>query len=183
MHLKSSKNPAVVLFVCMLAFGMITYILKMFGYYFSFFVYSGHTYLLLAVLTLFSFYLFADTQKVNAVLVFVVSVVGVVGIIGLWLAYFSLHISVDSIESPIEHRTVVIEHRNDSWGETYYHYNFYQPTLFPMVLKKLNDEKVSFWVHEDQMDDLKALGVEEAEWTGESVTFLTVTGEIIKVNF
>lgn len=183
MYLQSSKKPAAVLFVFVLAFGMLTYLLRIFVYYFSFFAYSGHTYLLLAVLTLLFFYLFADTQKVNAILVFAVSVVGVAGIIGLWLAYFSLHISVDSIESPIEHRTVVIEHRNDSWGETYYHYNFYQLTLFPVVLKKLNDEKVSFWVHEDQMDDLEASGIDEAEWRGNSVTFCTVTGEIIKVDF
>lgn len=183
MHLKFPKNPAVLLFACVLAFVMLTYLLRIFGYYFSFLVYSGHTYLLLAVLTLLSFYLFSATQKVNAVLVFVVSAVGVVGIIGLWLAYFSLHISVDSIDSPIEHRKLVIEHRNDSWGETYYHYNFYQPTIFPMVLKKLNDEKVSFWVHEDQIDDLEALGADEAEWTGNSVTFRSVTGEIIKVDF
>lgn len=183
MYVKLSKNHAVLLFVCVLAFASLTYLLRVFGYYFSFFVYSGHTYLLLAVLTLLSFYPFAEAQKVNAVFIFVISVVGVLVIIGLWLAYFSLHISVNSIASPIEHRTIIIEHRNDSWTETYYHYNFYQPIIFPMVLKKLNDEKVSFWVQEDQMDDLEALRVEEAEWTEDSVIFRTVTGEVIKVDF
>lgn len=33
------------------------------------------------------------------------------------------------------------------------------------------------------MDDLEALGIEEAEWRGDSVTFCTVAGEIIKVEF
>jgi hypothetical protein len=183
MHLNPLKSPAVLLFVCVLAFVTLTYLLKMFGYYFSFLVYSEHTYLLLAVLVLLSFYLFADTQKVNAVLVFVISVVGVVAIIGLWLAYFSLNISVDAIESSVEHRTVVIEHRNDTWGETYYHYNFYQPTLFPTVMKKLNDDEVSFWTHENRMDDLEALRVDEAEWTENSVIFRTVTGATIKIDF
>lgn len=183
MHLKSSKNPADLLFGCVLAFVTLTYLLRIFGYYFSFLVYSGHTYLLLAVLMLLSFYLFADTQKVNAILVFAISVVGVLVIIGLWLAHFSLNISVDSIESPIEHRTIIIEHRNDSWGETYYHYNFYQPTIFPTVMKKLNNEEVWLWTREDHIDNLKALGVEHAQWTEGSVIFRTITGETIKVDF
>ena len=109
------------------------------------------------------------------------SIFSILIILGIWLAYLFAEFDVNRIESPTGEDALIIEHRNVSLGETMHFYYFYRPTIFPGILKKLNNKPVSFFIRYDgdeAPDDLKALGVDNAKWTVDGVIFYSERGEI-----
>lgn len=175
------KRPAVKFFIFVIALDLLIFLLKSNNYYFYILVGIGYGYLFPAILTLISFYLFANSLKVRTYIVVLVSIFSILIILGIWLAYLFAEFDVNRIESPTGEDALIIEHRNVSLGETMHFYYFYRPTIFPGILKKLNNKPVSFFIRYDgdeAPDDLKVLGVDNAKWTVDGVIFYSERGEI-----
>lgn len=175
------KRPAVKFFIFVIALDLLIFLLKSNNYYFYILVGIGYGYLFPAILTLISFYLFANSLKVRTYIVVLVSIFSILIILGIWLAYLFAEFDVNRIESPTGEDALIIEHRNVSLGETMHFYYFYRPTIFPGILKKLNNKPVSFYIRyegDEAPDDLKALGVDNAKWTVDGVIFYSERGEI-----
>lgn len=174
------KKPAVKFFIFVVALDLLILILKSYHYYFYMLVGIGYGFLFPAILTLISFFLLANSLKIKTYIVLLVSIFGILFILGIWLVYLAADFSVNRITSPTSEEALIIEHRDVSLGETRHIYNFYRPTLLPGILKKLNNEPVSFSIHyyRENPDALKALGVSNAKWTEDGVIFYTEHGEI-----
>lgn len=180
---KNIKKPAVKFFIFVIALDLLILLLNFNNFYFYFLVGIGYGFLFPAMLTLISFYLFANSIKVRTYIVVLVSIFSILFILGIWLAYLFAEFDVNRIDSPTGEDALIIEHRNFTLGETTHFYYFYRPTIFPGILKKLNNKPVSFYIRYDGAPDaLKALGVDNAEWTDDGVIFNSERGEI-KVDF
>lgn len=179
------KSPAVKFFIFVIALDLLILLLKSNNYHFNILVSIGYGFLFPAILTLIAFYLFANALKIRTYIVVLISIFSILFILGIWLVYLFAEFDIDRIDSPTGEDSLIIEHRNFALGETTYFYYFYRPTNFPGILKKLNNEPVSFFISydgEEVPDSLKALGVDNAKWTADGVIFYSERGEI-KVDF
>lgn len=176
------KKPAVKFFVFVILLDLVLLLMKVMDYYVELLVGIGFGFLYPVLLTLVSFFLVANTLKIQPYVVVLISVFGILFALGLWLAYLVAEFSVDRVESPNGEAALIIEHRDVTLGETRHIYHFYRPTALPGVLKKLTEEPVSFYIHYHltggDPDALKALGVEQAQWFEDRVIFYSERGEI-----
>jgi hypothetical protein len=151
-------DVTLIFFLFILVFDLLIFLLAFFGYYFNFVKQTNN--ILPVLLTLTAFYFLARVQKIKQFWVISITVM-----IALTLGWFSLTInSYETIKSPIGNKKLMIAHRDVSLGETNHYYDFYLYTSFPGLMKKVNEETLQINTRGESADNLKVLGVENAEW-------------------
>lgn len=97
-------------------------------------------------------------------------------------AMLLMEYSYDTLQSPDRQTSLMIEHRNFTLGETSYYYRFYKKVSYLPIIERL-DQDVDFFTRDAYLDDLQALGAEQAEWHNGYVEFNAYTGKKYKVKW
>jgi hypothetical protein len=170
-HKFKDLNSVIKLFlIAVFLMDVMIFLLVKLDYYVSFLKPTGE--IIPILLTLIAFYVLARGIKIAKFWVVFVTILTIPVLGQLWFYHALMENAYTTVQSPTGREQLVIEHRDATLGETTHIYNFYQKTLFPGIMVKLNQDTVSIMTRHTNAGNLEVLGVADMEWVdGESVIF------------
>ncbi|WP_052342674.1 hypothetical protein [Bacillus sp. EB01] len=167
---KMLNYPEKAFIIGVLFFDIIVFLFSTQDYYFSFLISTGVMIPALLILTAICIMLI-DLKLIKFAIPFITLLI-LPPMALLWLFHSNLNYSYETVISPTEDETILIQHRNATLGETNHFYNFYRKTTYPGLMKKVNHDTVHIMTRGTAADNLAVFGVDDAEWVkGEYVTF------------
>ncbi|MGG4330402.1 hypothetical protein ABEW33_27340 [Priestia megaterium] len=166
------RNLLILAALILIVVDLLIYILALNGYYFIFLSMLSVNMIVFITHFIYIYVLLIVVSKAKASKVFW----GILGpfflvpvaVVGWFLFFNENSPEYYYLSSPNSTQTLIIKHSNWSLGETNHYYDFFQPSAFPMIKKKINKETLHIMTRNTDAGDLDVLGAYNPKWSGET---------------